>query len=209
MGNTNDVAHAVADKINSRHCGLLGITRHIRRNKGQQRHKRRRTRLREIVPSKTPAVVMERQSNDQDHAQHGGNEAGAADEDPVAEAIAEVAAHDQGDDFDGAAGGAVEEGFFGGVAKGDDELGEEVADAAVWNVRHTGIEGERPRQWVEQGFFELVQFEMLVPDTLLVDADSLHRQYSVGLAQESCVELVIGHDEEEDATDNTSQETCH
>jgi hypothetical protein len=44
--------------------------------------------------------------------------------------VAGPAARDEKDNFDGAAGRAVEEGLFGGVAEADDELREEVGYAS-------------------------------------------------------------------------------
>lgn len=44
--------------------------------------------------------------------------------------IAEVAGQEERNDFDGTAGRAVEKALLGGVAKGGDELGEEVRYAA-------------------------------------------------------------------------------
>ena len=62
--------------------------------------------------------------------------------------------------------------MLGGVAEGDDELAEEVADAAVGDVPGQGEEDEGPGYGVEEGFFQLVRFEVLVANALLVDADS-------------------------------------
>lgn len=92
------------------------------------------------------------------------------------------------------------------VAKRHYELAEEVADASVGDIGCGGIECESPCQWVSQGFFELVCFEMLVPDALLIDSDTFDGASAVGLAKPTSVELVIRHYKEKDHTDGGSQE---
>ena len=137
---------------------------------------------------------MQRECDDEDHSEDGDDEPRAADQDPVTEAIAEEPADDQGDDFDGATGGAVEEGFFGRVAERDDELGEEVADASVGDVGHAGVEGKGPGQGVEERFLELVKLEVFVPDSLLVYPNSFNGENAISFAEEFRVQLVVGHD---------------
>jgi hypothetical protein len=67
--------------------------------------------LGEVVAGEAATVVGQRESNNEYDADQGGGEAEHGNEDAVAETVAEPAAEDQGDDFDGAAGGAVEEGL--------------------------------------------------------------------------------------------------
>ncbi len=93
------------------------------------------------------------------------------------------------------------------IAKGDDELGEEVADSAVGDVGCGGVENECPCQRVCEGFFQLVHFEVLVSDALLVDADTFDGKATVFFAQPACVELVVGHEEKKENTDYSCEET--
>lgn len=78
------------------------------------------------------------------------------------------------------------------------QLGEEIADAPIRNVRRQGVKDKGPGQRVQQGLLQLVHFEMLVADALLVDPHSLDGQHAVSRRQPARVELVVGHDEEED-----------
>ena len=114
--------------------------------------------------------------------------------------VAEPAAEDQGDDLDAAARGAVQEGLLLGVAKGDDELGEEVRNAAVGDGGGEADEDEGPGQRVGEGFAELVGFEVAVSDAWLVYADAFDGQAALRRGEPPGVELVVGHEEEEEDT---------
>jgi len=92
------------------------------------------------------------------------------------------------------------------VSKRHDKLTEEVADASIGDIGRGGIECESPCQWVSQGFFKLVCFEMLVANPLLVDSHSFDGASAVRLAKPTSVELIIGHHEEKDHTNSGSQE---
>lgn len=94
----------------------------------------------------------------------------------MAVAITQIAADDKSDDFDGTTRRSVEQALFWRVAKGDDQLAEEVGNAAVRNICCTSVESESPGHRVKERFLELVHFEVLVSDTLLVDADTLDGQ---------------------------------
>jgi len=87
----------------------------------------------EIVARKTARVVAQRKCDDQDHADDRRAEPDHGDEHAIAVAITGPTAGDQEDDFDRAARCAVEERLLGRVAEADDELREEVGDAA-WIV---------------------------------------------------------------------------
>jgi hypothetical protein len=114
---TNDIPSAIPDQVHSRHSSLLGIPRHITTYQTQQRNKRRRTSLRQVISRQATRVVRQRQCDDQNHANYSGAESEHGDEDPVPVFVAGPAAGDEEDDFDGAAGRAVEEGFFWRVAE--------------------------------------------------------------------------------------------
>jgi len=83
----------------------------------------------EVIAGETTGRARERKTDDEQHAEDGDEQAGNGDQDAVVEAVAEVAAGDEGDDFD-----AVQEEFLGDVVEGDDEFGEEVGDAAWVSV---------------------------------------------------------------------------
>jgi hypothetical protein len=126
---TDDVSNAIPDQIHSRDCGLLSVSGDITRDQTKQRNERRGTSLREIVSRKTSRIVSQRQSNDENHAQHSSAETNHRDENAVSVLVACPAANNQEDDFNCAAGCAVEKRFLGRVAEADDQLGEEVRDA--------------------------------------------------------------------------------
>jgi len=64
----------IPNQIQRSHSRLLRVPRHVTANQRQERHERRRRRLREVVARETPAVVSERQADDQRHADDGDNE---------------------------------------------------------------------------------------------------------------------------------------
>ena len=86
-------------------------------------------------------------------------------------------------------------------------MAEEIGEAAVGDVTGEGEEDKGPGQWVEEGFFQLIGFEVLVPYTLLVDANSFDGQAPVIFAKPACIELVVWDEEEEEAADRRRQET--
>jgi hypothetical protein len=86
--------------------------------------------LSEVIAGQAPAVVAKGECDDENHAEDSEREARHGDENPATVPIASPAAEYQGDNFDRSAGGAVEKGFFGCVAEADDELREEVREAA-------------------------------------------------------------------------------
>lgn len=80
----------------------------------------------EIVAGKTTRITGQRQCDDEDHANHSSGETDHGDEEAVAVFVACPAAGNEEDDFNCAARGTVEEGFFWRIPETDDELGEEV-----------------------------------------------------------------------------------
>lgn len=96
--------------------------------------------------------------------------------------------------------------MFRRVTKRHNELTEEIADASVRYIGRGGIKCESPGQWVSQGFFKLVCFEMLVPNSLLVDSHTFDGASAVRLAKPAGVELIIGHYKEKDHANGGGQE---
>lgn len=99
--------------------------------------------------------------------------------------------------------------MVGGVAKRDDELAEEIADTSIRNVGCERIEHEGPSQRIRKGFFQLICFEVFVSDTLLVDPYPLDSKSSIVFAEPSCVELIVWHKVEKDASNSHCQKACH
>lgn len=71
------------------------------------------------------------------------------------------------------------------------KLTEEVGNSAIGYICKHGEEEESPRHWIGESFLSLVQFEVLVSDTLLVDTDAGNGKDSVFLLQPACIKLTI------------------
>lgn len=69
---TNNIPSTIPNQIQRRNGRLLRIPSHIRRDQRQQRHERRRTSLRHVVPDQPAHVITERQGDDEDHADDAG-----------------------------------------------------------------------------------------------------------------------------------------
>jgi hypothetical protein len=84
----------------------------------------------------------------------------------------------------------------------------------AWSVQRTiagwvltkSVEDEGPYHGVSHGLLELVSLEMLITDPLLVDADALDGHEALILRQELGVELVVGHNPEEEHADGGGEE---
>lgn len=87
------------------------------------------------------------------------------------------------------------------------QLVEEVGNSTVGNIRDERVEEERPGHRVDQRFLHLIQFEVLVSDSLLVGPHAGHRQNAVFLLQPPRVELAVWDDPEEDQTQDDGQQT--
>lgn len=124
-------------------------------------------------------------------------------------AVTEIATCNQCDDFHYTTGCAVEERLISCVAERHDELGEEIADTAVWNIGCDSIEHECPGQWIRKGFFELVRFEMLITNALLINTDALNSKAPIIFTQPAGIELVIWHEIKEEAANDSGQEACN
>lgn len=73
----------VSDQIQRSNSRLLSVPSHITANQRQERHERRRRGLGEVVACQTPAVIAQRQANDQRHAYNRDDEAYHCDQDAV------------------------------------------------------------------------------------------------------------------------------
>lgn len=78
----------------------------------------------------------------------------------------------------------------------------------IGNVGDERVEEEHPCHWVCERFLELVHFEVLVADTLLVLSDALETEDLVLLGQPSRIELVVGHEQEEDDAHADCEQAC-
>lgn len=84
---------------------------------------------------------------------------------------------------------------------------EKVRDTAIGNIRNQRIEEEGPGDRVQESLLDLVQLEVLVTDTLLVDAHPGNGQNPILLAQPARIQLVIRHNPQENQTQRDSQQT--
>jgi len=123
---TDDIPGTIPNQVHSSHSRFLRVSRYITRDQTEQSDERGRAGLGEVIASETTGVVVQRQCDNEDHADHSSGKTDHGYEEAVAVFVACPAAGNEEDDFDGAAWGAVEEGFFRCVAETDDELGEEV-----------------------------------------------------------------------------------
>ena len=124
----------------------------------------------------------------------------------MTKAISKIPAKDKRDNLDSASRGPVQQTLLGCIAKGDNELAEEIGDTSIWDIARKGVKAECPSQRVDQCLFQLVSLEVLVTDALLVDPDTLDCKSPVLLAEPSGVELIVGHEDEKENTNGGSQE---
>lgn len=87
------------------------------------------------------------------------------------------------------------------------QLTEKVRDTAVGNIRNQRIEEEGPAHRIQERLLDLVQLEVLVTDTLLIDAYSSNGQNAVLLLQPAGIQLIIRHNPQENTTQHNSQQT--
>lgn len=87
------------------------------------------------------------------------------------------------------------------------QLTEEVGDTTIRNISNQRKKEERPCHRVQQSLFNLVQLEMLVANSLLVDAHPRDSQDPVFFLQPARVQLVIWDNPEEDAAQHDGQQT--
>lgn len=206
----DDVAGAVGNQIESGDGGFLGVAGDVGGDEGEEGDEGGGGRLGEVVAGETPPFVGEGQGDDEDDAHEGEHQAEAGEEDAVAVVVRHHAPGDDGDDFDGPARHAPQQRGLLGVAEGDDELAEEVADPAVGDVGHEAVAEEEPRHGVCERLAELVHFPVAVPHALLVLPDPLHRQHALpARGQEARVELVVRHEPQEDEAHGGRQQPAH
>lgn len=123
---SDDVACAVADQVEGGHGCLLRPSGYVGRDQTEESDKWRWRSLGEVVAKQTTNVVMKWQADDQKHAQNGNPEAGSRDQEAVAESVTQISTSEKSNNLNCSARSTVEEGFFCSVAKGRDELREEV-----------------------------------------------------------------------------------
>ena len=71
------------------------------------------------------------------------------------------------------------------------KLTEEIGNSAVGDIRKHGEKEESPRHWISESLFSLVQFEVLVSNTLLIDTNTGDGKDSVFLFQPACIKLTV------------------
>jgi len=77
----------------------------------------------------------------------------------------------------------------------------------IWNISNQCIKEEGPAKRVQQRFFELVELEMLVADTLSIHSDSLERQDAVFFAEPTAIQLVVWDSPEKKDADGGSEQS--
>lgn len=70
----------------------------------------------------------------------------------------------------------------------------------IRNIGDQSQEEECPGHGVQKGLLQLIHFEVLVSNALLVLSDSLNRHQPLLGSQESGIQLIVGHEIEEDAS---------
>lgn len=103
-------------------------------------------------------------------------------------------------------GSSQQQGLLVGKAERHNELAEEIAYSAVGYVRDQTVEHKGPDHRVRHGFFELIELEMLVAHALLVHPDALYSEHFLLLCEESCIHLVIRHNEEKDGANESGEQ---
>lgn len=76
-----------------------------------------------------------------------------------------------------------------------------VTNTTIWNISNKRIKRKRPRHGILHRLVELIHFEMLVSDTLLIDAYALNGQHAIFLRQPSRIQLVVWYNPEKDQAD--------
>lgn len=84
---------------------------------------------------------------------------------------------------------------------------EEISDTTVRNISNQSVKEKRPRHRVQQRLLNLIQLEMLITNTLLVNAHPRNSQDPVFFLQPACVQLVIRDNPEEDTAQCDGQES--
>ena len=86
------------------------------------------------------------------------------------------------------------------------QLVKKVGNTTIRYISNHRIEKESPSHRIHQRLFHLIQFEMLIPNTLLVNPHTRNGQHAVFLLQPPCIQLVIRDDPEKDGTQEDGQE---
>lgn len=77
----------------------------------------------------------------------------------------------------------------------------------IRNICNESIKDKSPGHGIEKSLLELVHLEMLVTNSLLIDADSLDCQYTILWTEPASVELIVGHEEQEEDSDTYREKT--
>ncbi len=80
-------------------------------------------------------------------------------------------------------------------------MAEKCSESAVRDVRKNTVEKESIGVWVRKCLAELVHFEALVANTLLIGFYTFNGKEPVTLVQPAAVKLVVGDDKEKNDSD--------
>jgi len=86
------------------------------------------------------------------------------------------------------------------------QLTEEIGNTSIGNIGNKSIEKESPSHRIQKRLLNLIQLEVLVSNTLLVNADTSNSQDAIFLVQPARIELVIWHNPEENQTKTNGQQ---
>lgn len=86
------------------------------------------------------------------------------------------------------------------------QLVKKVGNTTIRYICNHRIEKESPSHRIQQRFLHLIQLEMFIPNTLLVNPHTRNSQHTVFLLQPPCIQLVIRDDPEKDGTQKDGKE---
>jgi len=119
--------------------------------------------------------------------------------------LREQSPYNQSNDFDRASGSAIEQGLLRRKAEVNDQS-EEIRQATIGDAEGNGKEDNHPGKRVSECFSELIHFEFLVADSLLVDSHALNGEDTLFFWEPACVQLVVGQEEEDEPAGNDGEE---
>ena len=161
-----DVAHAKGNERQRVRRHLFRMARDVAGVPRQEQHKGRakgtsqETRRQQagLVLRDAAGIEADHESRTEDRR----DDADEHDERAVAPLVREVADEQHAAGADGARGRVEDQRFLARIAKGREEDGLEVGEAAVWDRGEQRGEADEPRAWVAEGFEHLSLFEACV-----------------------------------------------
>jgi hypothetical protein len=80
------------------------------------------------------------------------------------------------------------------------QLTKEIRNTAIGNICNNGIKKEGPSHRIQECLLDLIHFEVLVSNALLVNANTGNSQDAIFLFQPARIELIIRYNPEENET---------